>query len=73
MVRKCWSNVEEWTGDIPINFLPYFVYLTSIRAHYQSSFEEHYPEFIKVMELKDTPKLKWWCSEQHTHYYECGH
>ena len=70
---KTWGNLDEWANDIPMNFLPYFVYLTSIGAHYRCYFEDHYPEFIKVMELKDSEMLKSFCGEQHTHYYECGH
>lgn len=70
---KRWDNVTEWTDDIPMSFLPYFMYLVAKEAHYECYFEDYYPKFLEATGLKDSESFKAWCEEQHTHYYECGH
>lgn len=63
----------EHFDNVSINMLPMFVYLTSIDADPTEYFEKVYKDFIKKMEVKDTPALKTWCEEQYVHYYECNH
>ena len=72
---KSWNNVEEWTNDIPINFLPFFVWCTAnkVKATLEEEvFYKEYNNFIKAFS-KTNINLESWCWEQFTHYYECNH
>jgi len=74
---KNWTNLEEWTRDIPIGFLPFFVWCEAKNVtHKTDAFEEVYKDFLKAelgSGIKDNDKFKNWCLEQYMHHYECSH
>ena len=75
---KSWTNVNEWTNDIPMSFLPFYVWCTANKVSIDKIFEEGnfdtiFNEFIKAMGLTVPPGFKGWCNSQYIHYYECNH
>lgn len=76
-VPRGWYNAHSWSDNIPMNMLPFFVYLQGIRASTQDGFDFHYGNFCVVMDIKEQdrtrPEFIKWCNDQFTHFYECSH
>lgn len=75
---KLCKNIHEWSDDIPIGVLPFYVWTASHKLSYddlisETVFERLYQDFITTMKFDDTPEFKNWCWEQFTHYYEANH
>ena len=72
------KNIIEWSRELPICALPFFVWTASHKLssneHVYEVFDSLYQDFIATMKVfNDTPEFRQWCREQFTHHYECSH
>jgi hypothetical protein len=80
MKYKNWDNVNDWTADIPMNLLPFFVWCKATNVNINDIFlsgifDSIFNNFITEMGLniKNIEEFRNWCYEQYVHYYECNH
>lgn len=74
---KTRKNIMDWTGDVPVGVLPFFVWTAAHKLSYndmidKAVFEKLYADFVVTMNYDDTAEFKDWCHEQFIHHYECN-
>lgn len=73
-----WYNAHLWTDHIPMDMLPFFVFMaTRYEPGVLGNFDELYEEFCESNEIpahvRKMKEFRTWCEDQHVHYYESNH